>query len=140
MESIIKNIRGYVTEQRIKLAVRVILGGVFIVAGISKFIDPKLLIAQFVKAGITNAIMEYIFAYGLITFETILGLLLIFYFRQWILLITGATLTLFCIFLTYLIITHDPATCGCFGNFVHFSNKQELSNNILLLLGAIYII
>jgi len=139
MELIIKNIRGYVTERRIKIAVRIILGGVFIIAGISKFIDPKLLINQFGKAGITNTILSNISAYGLITFEVVLGLLLIFYFRQWILLTTGATLTLFCIFLAYLIITHNPATCGCFGNFLHFSNKQELSNNLMLILGIIYI-
>ena len=138
MSAIIKNIRGYVTERRIKLAVQIILGGVFIIAGISKFIDPKLLIAQFGKAGITNAILSNISAYGLITFETILGLLLIFRFRQWILVTTGATLTIFCIFLTYLIITHDPSTCGCFGNFIYVSNRQELSNNIVLIMGLIY--
>jgi hypothetical protein len=41
MEAIIKNIRGYVTERRIKLAVQVILGGVFIVAGIAKLFEPN---------------------------------------------------------------------------------------------------
>jgi uncharacterized membrane protein YphA (DoxX/SURF4 family) len=52
MSAIIKNIRGYVTERRIKLAVRIILGGVFVVAGISKFIDQKMLLSQFRKVGI----------------------------------------------------------------------------------------
>jgi len=135
----INKVKHYCTEKNIKLTIRFVLGGVFIVAGISKFIDPKLLIAQFGKAGISNVTAGHIFAYTLIAFEVIIGLLLIFYFRQWVLLTTGATLTLFCIFLTYLIITHDPATCGCFGNFLHFSNKQELSNNLVLLLGALYI-
>jgi len=135
-----KAVKKYLTERNIKLAVRIILGGVFIIAGISKFIDPKLLLAQLSKAGIPNAIFSNIGAYGLITFETILGLMLIFRFRQWILITTGATLGVFCIFLTYLILTNDPATCGCFGNFLHFSNKQELSNNLVLILGIIYLV
>ena len=42
MEAIIKNILGYVTERNIKLAVRVILGGVFIVAELSKLFDSQI--------------------------------------------------------------------------------------------------
>ena len=120
-------LKTYFTEKNIKLVIRFILGGVFIIAGVSKLFDPKLLVAQIVKTGISNPLLLQILAYGLVGFEIVLGLLLLFRFRQWVSYTTGAVLSGFCVFLGYLIYTHDPSTCGCFGNFVHFSNKQELS-------------
>ena len=139
MEAIIKNIRGYVTERRIKLAVRFILGGVFIVAGVSKLFDPQLLFSQIGKIGIKDDFIVQLCSYGLVVFEILLGSLIICWFRQWVAITTGAVLTGFCLFLGYLVYTHDPSTCGCFGNFVHFGNKQELLNNLLLVTGIVYL-
>jgi len=126
-------------EHRRKLMLRIILGGVFIVAGISKLIDSQLLFTQIWKIGITNVVIVQIFSYGLIVLELLLGLLLIFLFRKWVAIITGVVLMGFCLFLGYLIYNHDPSSCGCFGNFVHISNKQELLNNLALLMGIIYL-
>jgi len=126
-------------EKAVRLIIRYVLGVVFIVAGVSKLFDPKLLVAQIVKTGISNPLLLQIFSYGLVGFEIVLGLLLLFRFRQWVAVTTGAVLAGFCLFLAYLVYTHDPSTCGCFGNFLHFSNKQELSNNLVLIIGIIYI-
>jgi len=63
MEAIIKNIRGYVTERRIKFAVRVILGGVFIVAELSKLFDSQIITDQLVSIFHINNFIMNVFIY-----------------------------------------------------------------------------
>jgi len=140
MEAIIKNIRGYVTERRIKLAVRIILGGVFIIAGIAKLFDHRLLSAQLKDIFPLNIVGFEASTYALIAFEIVLGALIIFKLKPSVLYTTIGTLIIFIGYLSYKIYNHDPSTCGCFGNFVYVSNKQELLNNLVLLMGSVYII
>ena len=77
--------------------------------------------------------------YGLIAFEIILGSLLIFKYNRKVLYTTIVTLSVFSIFLAYKIITHDPLSCGCFGNWILTGNHQELTLDLFLLLIGIYL-
>ena len=139
MELIIKNIRGYVTERKIKLAIRVILGGVFIVAGIAKLFEPNKLLQQIEQFLFIPELAVYFIAYCLMVFEIILGIFLLAKPNKLVFRTVIGMLLFFCVFLSYKILTHDPSVCGCFGNFILRSNHQELTNNLILFIGIVYI-
>ena len=133
-------IRSYINEKNFKLAVKIVLGLVFIVSGISKLIDPELLTIQLEGFKFLNPFVIEIIAYSLILFEMILGALILFKTNRKVLFTTVVTLTVFSLFLMYKIITHDQSLCGCFGNFILASNHQELTQNLILLAMGVYLI
>ena len=59
-------IRSYINEKNFKLAVKIVLGLVFIVSGISKLIDPELLTIQLEGFKFLNPFVIEIIAYSLI--------------------------------------------------------------------------
>jgi len=132
-------IRSYLNEKNFKLAVKIVLGLVFIVSGISKLIDPELLTIQLEGFKFLNPVTIEVIAYLLILFEMILGALILLKTNRKVLFTAVGTLTVFSLFLAYKIITHDPSACGCFGNFINVSNHQELTQDLVLLLGTIYL-
>ena len=132
-------IRSYLNEKNFKFAVKIILGLVFIISGISKLFAHDLLTIQLEGFKFLNPIIIEIIAYSLILFEMILGALILFKTNRIVLFTTVGTLTVFSLFLTYKIITHDQSLCGCFGNFILASNHQELSQDLVMLLGAVYL-
>jgi len=132
-------LKRYFNESTFKTVVRLILGGVFIIAGIAKLFDHRLLSAQLKGILPLNIVGFEASAYALIAFEIVLGALIIFKLKPLVLYTTIGTLIIFIGYLSYKVYTHDPSTCGCFGNFVYVSNKQELLNNLVLLMGSVYI-
>jgi triosephosphate isomerase len=134
-----KTVKKYITEQNIKLAVRFILGGVFIFAGVSKLVDPKLFIRSLQSIIPLSDIYIIFFTYGFILFEIVLGLVILFYINHKVLLITISTLSILCIYLMYKIYINDNSFCGCFGSFLVLSNKKEFVNNLILLMISIYL-
>jgi len=132
-------IRSYINEKNFKFAIKIVLGLVFIVSGISKLFAHDLLIIQLEGFKFLNPIVIEVIAYVLILFEMILGALILFKTNRKVLFTTVGTLTVFSLFLAYKIITHDQSLCGCFGNFILASNHQELTQDLVLLLGAIYL-
>ena len=133
-------VRSYLNEKNFKFAVKIILGLVFIVSGISKLFAHDLLTIQLEGFKFLNPVVIEIIAYSLILFEIILGALILFKTNRKVLFTTVGTLTVFSLFLTYKIITHDQSLCGCFGNFILASNHQELTQDLVLLLGAVYLL
>lgn len=116
-----------------------ILGGVFVVSGFSKAVDPW---------GGLYKIQEYFAAWGmdfshefcliaaclLSGFELLLGVLLILgCFRRllpWIAMVFMSFMTL----LTLYIWIADPVSdCGCFGDFLRISNGMTFAKNLILL-------
>jgi len=132
-------VKSYINEKNFKFAVKIVLGLVFIVSGISKLFAHDLLIIQLEGFKFLNPVAIEIIAYSLILFEMILGALILFKTNRKVLFTTVVTLTVFSLFLTYKILTNDPSTCGCFGNFILASNHQELTQDLVMLLGAIYL-
>lgn len=132
-------IKKYFNERKIKLVVRIILGAVFIIAGISKLVDPKLFIRSLQSIIPFSDMYIILFTYVFILFEIILGLIIIFYINRKILLITISTISVLCIYLMYKIYINDNSFCGCFGNVLVLSNKIEFVNNLILLMISIYL-
>lgn len=132
-------VRSYLNEKNFKFTVKIVLGLVFIVSGISKLFAHDLLVIQLEEFKFLNPIIIEVIAYSLILFEMILGALILFKTNRKVLFTTVGTLTVFSLFLTYNILTNDPSTCGCFGNFILASNHQELTQDLVMLLGAIYL-
>jgi len=136
-KKILMNIK--INENIIKRTIRFIICAVFIFAGITKLLDPTLFMR--VLENIIN--MDYHFLrnstilYALI--EITIGIFLLFKPTKVILYITTGFLSVFCVFLLWQIFTYSPIECGCFGSIIQVTNKQQLLNDIALLMGTIYL-
>ncbi len=140
MEAYLIMIRKLFTESSIKNAIRIIIGFIFIIAGVSKLVSPNTLIYEIEKLDYFHPVLVLILTYVLILFELFLGIFLLLKFNKKNTIITIAVLTFFCAYLSYKIIINDTSTCGCLGNFIAITNVQALIKDIFLLIGAIYLL
>ncbi len=126
--------------QYISLAARLLVGAVFVFSGFVKVIDPL---------GTTYKIEDYLHAFGgvfanldvlafpaamlLVTFEFVLGLMLLFHVKPkatpWLLLIFMLVMTPLTL---YLAIYNPVSDCGCFGDALILTNWQTFWKNIVL--------
>ncbi len=125
---------------------RLAVGGVFILSGFSKAIDPW---GSFYKFN------EYLLAFGM---EELLGLSVVgafvlaaLEFMLGVCLVTGScrrgvpfVCTLFMLFMTpltyWLATTNAVPDCGCFGDMLVLSNWATFEKNLALLAGCIYLL
>ena len=129
----------FVNERNFRKLVRYLLGGVFLFSGAAKLIDPSGLTAQLDSLNLWTETGVTAIGYGLILFEIVLGIFILVRLNRKVLFTTIATLSVFCCFLAYKILTHDHSTCGCFGSIIVQTNKQELTNNIVMLMALTYL-
>ncbi len=127
---------------------RIVVGGVFIVSGLSKGIDPwgtyYKMVEYFTAMHIPveelgNAVLALVFI--LFTIEFIIGVSLVFGCYRKAAPITGALFMLVMLPLTLWIAIADPvADCGCFGDFLVISNWATFIKNCLISLGVIWLL
>ena len=131
--------RSILTEKSLKNVLRIFLGLVFLVSGISKLLGPENFIKEVDKVNFLFSFLTIPVAYGFICLEIILGLLLIFKFNKKVLIITTAVVAVLSCYLGFKVIIHDSSDCGCFGNFIYRSNLSALIQDLFLLIIAVYL-
>lgn len=128
------------------ILMRLVVGGVFVLSGFVKAIDPW---------GSYYKFNEYLMALG---WESLMGLtvfgafaIAVVEFVLGVMLVTGSCrrvaplcATAFMLFMTpltlWLAITDAVPDCGCFGDFIVLSNWATFGKNVALLAGAIYLV
>ena len=132
-------VKNILNEKNLKTVLRILLGLVFIVSGVSKLIGPENFIKEVDKINFLFAFLTIPAAYGFILLELILGLLLIFKFNEKVLMTTTAVIIVLSCYLGYKVITHDTSDCGCFGNFIYRSILSALIQDVYLLFITVYL-
>ena len=113
-----------ITEKNIKTVLRIFLGLVFIVSGVSKLVGTENFIKEVDSINVIASFLTKPAAYGFILIELVLGALLIFKFSNKVLIVTTITVVILSCYLGFKVITHDTSDCGCFGNFVYPSFRS----------------
>ena len=113
-----------------------LLGCSFIFSGYTKLYPIEPFEYTFVDLGFINWQVAPFVARVLISFEFLIGLLLLFNvnLRNTAYKAGIALLLLFCVYLILLIIfSGNKGNCGCFGSYIRMTPLQALTKNILLL-------
>lgn len=126
-------------QQRINLALRIVLALLFVVSAVAKlYPSPYFAITTFESKQLIpmgfNATFAQYFSRILIGGELALGILLLqrHYFKRLIVPASAALLLVFCIHLTYSIASGDNSgNCGCFGSLLPMTPAQALIKNII---------
>jgi uncharacterized membrane protein YphA (DoxX/SURF4 family) len=123
--------------ERIKLVLRLLLGGVFIFSAISKLLGVGLFEIAIVDQGLAATREQAAYPARLvIAFELFLGAALFFpfYLKRVILPLAILTLVAFTLLQGYQLTFGDETQdCGCFGEMVKLSSTESLSKNVVLL-------
>lgn len=127
------------SEKTLKFFLRLLLGLVFIVSGISKLISPDNFISEVDKLNFLSSAFTQPAVYIFILLELILALFILFKPNNKVLGVTIAIMVIFCCYLGYKIFIGDAGDCGCFGNFIYRSNMSALIQDIFILMTAVYL-
>ncbi|MGH7594729.1 MAG: DoxX family protein [bacterium] len=123
--------------ERIKLALRLLLGGVFIFSAISKLLGVGLFEIAIVEQGLTATREQAAYpARLMIAFELFLGAALFFpfYLKRIILPLAIVTLVAFTLLQGYqMTFGEQTKDCGCFGELLPMSSAESLAKNVVLL-------
>lgn len=124
----------------VQLALRVIIGGVFVVAGYLKLQDPRGFAMVIDGYGLVPGRFDLPLAYGLSWLEVVSGIGLIFNMR-WALQLVAAQLVLFIAVLAYGMHIGLDADCGCFGvddpqGQAYHSMTSSLIRDVVMLIGC----
>ena len=113
---------------------RTIIGVVFIISAIMKLVSMDSFEIYIYSLNITSLNNSFIISRLVISFEFIIGLLLIFkvYLRSTI-FISAISLIGFTIFISYLIINNNNEHCHCFGDSLQMSHRISILKNIILI-------
>ena len=146
VRAFINGVKGEKWCQALTLLMRITVGGVFVISGFTKAVDPW---------GTCYKITDYLNAMGagdwastalfiavtLAALEFILGVLIILgaYRRSapWLAMLMMLVMTPLTLWLA---VTDAVPDCGCFGDALHLSNWETLGKNVLLILGIIYLL
>lgn len=122
---------------RIGLALRLLLGGVFIFSAISKLVSVGLFEIAIVDQGLAATREQAAYPARLvIAFELFLGASLLFpyFLKRFILPLAIATLVAFTLLQGYqLTLGEQTQDCGCFGELLPMSSEESLLKNVILL-------
>ncbi|MFC1477636.1 MauE/DoxX family redox-associated membrane protein [candidate division KSB1 bacterium] len=92
------------------------------------------------KFNIVNGTPLLVGTYLFSSFEIALGLLIMVRLNKKVIAATISLLAVFSVFLSFKVITQDPVTCSCFGNFLFRSNLNALIQDLCFLGGTIYLL
>ena len=129
----------FFSEKTLKSILRILLGLVFIVSTISKFISPKNFISEVDKLNFLSSALTRPAVYIFILLELILALFILFKLNNKVLIVTIVIMVIFCFYLGYKIFINDSSDCGCFGNLIYRSNVSALIQDIFILMTAVYL-
>lgn len=125
------------SAERIKLALRLLLGAVFIFSAISKLFGVGLFEIAIVDQGLAATREQAAYPARLvIAFELFLGAALFFPFYLKRIILPGALLTLaaFTLLQGYqMTLGEEAKDCGCFGAVLPLSSAESLAKNVVLL-------
>lgn len=137
-----------VTVMVITWIVRFLVGGVFIVSGVVKGIDPwgsfykitEYLLAMHIPVSeLGNSVL--ILTFMLFSVEFVVGLSLLTGCFRKAAPIIAALFMLVMLPLTFWIAIADPVSdCGCFGDFIVISNWATFIKNVLLSIGVLWLL
>src|ERR1035437_8476992 len=124
-------------KNKLRLAIQIIIGIVFIISGALKAIDSQ---------SFSSLISSYGFGWagGIAPFisaiEIILGLCLILNIqtRTTVLFVTAITIV-FTLLFSYAFFFRGIEDCGCMGSFLKVSPYISLSRNVLIIIGCLWI-
>ncbi len=126
----------------IYIILSVLLGAVFIFSGYAKLYPIEPFELNFIELGIGNWYTAPFIARGLISFEFLLGLMLIFQLahKKFTLPATIGLLVFFTLYLVWGIYkVGNAGNCGCFGTMLSFTPLQAIYKN-LAMLGLVFIL
>lgn len=128
------------------LLMRVVVGGVFVMSGFVKAIDPWGSYYKFneylLAMGWDSLISLTLFgAFALAIFEFVLGVLLVTgSCRRGAPLLAIAMMIVLTPITLWLAVTNAVPDCGCFGDFLVLSNWATFGKNVVLLAGLVYLL
>jgi putative oxidoreductase len=123
-----------IRNKYILLAFRLVVGGVFIWAGVSKIIDPLEFAQSISNYRVFPPVISFFLALILPWIEAVCGVFLILgIFRSASALLLSGLLAVFLVLVTVTVVRGIDIDCGCFG---HFSRKVDykliLEDGVLL--------
>jgi uncharacterized membrane protein YphA (DoxX/SURF4 family) len=116
--------------------IRITVGLVFIISGLSKLYPIEPFEIVFVDLGISNWLFAPFIARFVIAFELFLGLSIVFdsWLKGVVYKLALASLGLFTAYLIFLLITQGNAIdCGCFGSFLSLNPIESIVKNFALI-------
>jgi uncharacterized membrane protein YphA (DoxX/SURF4 family) len=118
---------------------RLLLSGVFLLAGLLKALDPEGFTHEIIQYGIVAGAMARLLAYVLIPVEVVAGIALLINFRPVLSFSVAALLLLVFIgAVGFAIVTDQPLTeCGCFGRNTPRTPRQTLVEDVGFLAAAL---
>ena len=127
------------SETTLEYFLKLLLGLVFIVSGISKLISPQNFIREVDKINLLDSTITQPAVYIFILLELILAFFILFKMNNKVLVVTIVAMVIFCSYLGYKIFIDDGSDCGCFGNLIYRSNLSALIQDIFILMTAVYL-
>lgn len=122
------------------LVSRAVLGGVFLVSGVAKALDPAGFARDITAYQMLPQAFVSIMAYGLPWLEILLGVyLLVGLYLRWSALVTGALLVVFMIAMGQAIARGLTLDCGCFGAALGGAALREQVNGWSIARDAVWL-
>src|SRR5690606_2475889 len=112
---------------------RILIGGTFVLSGVSKLFPIEPFEVIFVEMGITNWVIVPFIARTIIAFDICIGvsILINLWANKLIYYLAQSMLVIFSIYLVFLLFTKgNTDDCGCFGQLIAFTPLQSLVKNI----------
>lgn len=128
------------------VALRIIIGAVFIYSGFVKAIDPwgfLFKISDYLAVWQTEIPRSIILvgAIALSAYEFLFGLLLLLgCFKRWAPIMLSASMAVMLPLTLYVWIANPVDDCGCFGDALKLSNAATFFKNVVITIGLIYLI
>lgn len=141
MKTLKEKIKWVFSSKKIYLILRLILGGLFVYAGILKISDPKAFAKVISQYNLVPESLLIIVAFGLPLLEIIAGAGLIFDIKGSLTAIS-AMIIMFIVVLWYGILNNLEIDCGCFSleeQKTHDSLREAFYRDWVMLAGAMYL-
>jgi len=125
---------------KLKMIIRYFLGLVFIVSALLKMLSIDSFEVYIYSFGLLKYNVALVLTRLIIAVEILLGTLLILgiYIKKTV-IISLILLSLFCVFISYLLFTNNEEHCHCFGDVVQLSHTVTLVKNLVFIALLLFI-
>jgi len=128
-------------NRRLIFALRLVLGIIFIIAAIAKFIDMTGFINTVAGYGILSEGLSHVYGYFVTWIELFIGCSLILgVFVRFSAIISIPLIISFIVANIYALVNAVGGSCGCFGTFLPMSHPVSLTLDVLLFLASLILI